>query len=144
MLGARLHVTGVTAHPTREWTVQQARNLSNELGVRMESLRFLPRDRDGEHGDDAFEAVVEADELRVIASAPRAFRMNAHCARRPTWTPRGARVCRDFAHLVISYCRALNIPARCVSGYLTDLDAPPDGAPVDLAAWMEVWLDDRS
>ncbi|MGW6442605.1 integrase core domain-containing protein [Lentzea sp. NPDC055074] len=46
----------------------------------MESLRFLPRDRDGKYGD-AFDAVFEAEELRVIATAPRTPRMNAHCER---------------------------------------------------------------
>jgi transglutaminase-like putative cysteine protease len=55
----------------------------------------------------------------------------------------GVGVCRDFAHLAISFCRALNIPARYVFGYLPDLDVPPDGAPMDFAAWMEVWLGDR-
>src|SRR5712691_11261204 len=49
-------------------------------------------------------------------------------------------VCRDFTHLAISFCRALNIPARYVFGYLPDLDVPPDPAPMDFAAWMEVWL----
>jgi putative transposase len=76
----RLHITGVTGHPTRQWTVQQARNLAADLGVRMESLRFLLRDRDGEYGD-AFAAVFEAEEVDVIKSAPRARRMNAHCER---------------------------------------------------------------
>jgi transglutaminase-like putative cysteine protease len=55
----------------------------------------------------------------------------------------GKGVCRDFAHLAISFCRALNIPARYVFGYLPDLDVPPDPAPMDFAAWMEVWLGDR-
>jgi transglutaminase-like putative cysteine protease len=49
-------------------------------------------------------------------------------------------VCRDFTHLAISFCRALNIPARYVFGYLPDLDVPPDPAPMDFAAWMEAWL----
>ena len=43
----------------------------------------------------------------------------------------------------ISFCRALNIPARYVFGYLPDMDVPPDPAPMDFAAWMEVWLGDR-
>ena len=55
----------------------------------------------------------------------------------------GCGVCRDFTHLAISFCRALNIPARYVFGYLPDLDVPPDPAPMDFAAWMEVWLGDR-
>lgn len=55
----------------------------------------------------------------------------------------GAGVCRDFAHLAISFCRALNIPARYVFGYLPDLDVPVDPAPMDFAAWMEVWLGGR-
>jgi transglutaminase-like putative cysteine protease len=52
-------------------------------------------------------------------------------------------VCRDFTHLAISFCRALNIPARYVFGYLPDIDLPPDPAPMDFAAWMEVWLGER-
>jgi len=55
----------------------------------------------------------------------------------------GRGVCRDFTHLAVSFCRALNIPARYVFGYLPDMDVPPDPAPMDFAAWMEVWLGDR-
>jgi transglutaminase-like putative cysteine protease/predicted glutamine amidotransferase len=55
----------------------------------------------------------------------------------------GKGVCRDFAHLAISFCRALNIPARYVFGYIPDLDLPIDPAPMDFAAWMEVWLGGR-
>uniref|UniRef100_UPI0006E36D79 integrase core domain-containing protein n=1 Tax=Streptomyces hirsutus TaxID=35620 RepID=UPI0006E36D79 len=76
----RLRITGVTACPTREWAVQQARNLAADLGMPMESLRFLVRDRDGKYGA-AFDAVFEAEQLEVILSAPRAPRMNAHCER---------------------------------------------------------------
>jgi hypothetical protein len=46
----------------------------------MESLCFLLRDRDGKYSQ-AFDAVVQADDLRVIKSAPQAPRMNAHCER---------------------------------------------------------------
>ncbi|TMF52858.1 MAG: transglutaminase family protein [Chloroflexi bacterium] len=52
-------------------------------------------------------------------------------------------VCRDLAHLAITFCRALNIPARYVFGYLPDIYVPPDPAPMDFAAWMEVYLGDR-
>jgi transglutaminase-like putative cysteine protease len=55
----------------------------------------------------------------------------------------GYGVCRDFTHLAIAFCRALNIPARYVFGYLPDMDVPADPAPMDFAAWMEVWLGDR-
>lgn len=55
----------------------------------------------------------------------------------------GRGVCRDYTHLAISFCRALNIPARYVFGYLPDMDVPPNPEPMDFAAWMEVWLGDR-
>ena len=55
----------------------------------------------------------------------------------------GQGVCRDFAHVAISFCRALSIPARYVFGYLPEMDVPPDPAPMDFAAWMEVYLDGR-
>jgi transglutaminase-like putative cysteine protease len=55
----------------------------------------------------------------------------------------GVGVCRDFAHVALSYTRALNIPARYVFGYLPDMDVEPDPAPMDFAAWMEVFLDGR-
>jgi transglutaminase-like putative cysteine protease len=55
----------------------------------------------------------------------------------------GYGVCRDYTHLAISFCRALNIPARYVFGYLPDLDIEPDPAPMDFAAWMQVWLGER-
>lgn len=76
----RLHITGVTTRPTQGWAVQQARNLTAGLGTRIESLHFLLRDRDGKYSE-VFDAVFEADELRVIKSAPQAPRMNAHCER---------------------------------------------------------------
>jgi transglutaminase-like putative cysteine protease len=52
-------------------------------------------------------------------------------------------VCRDLTHLAVSFCRALNIPARYVFGYLPDLYVPVNDDPMDFAAWMEVWLGDR-
>lgn len=51
-------------------------------------------------------------------------------------------VCRDFAHLSIALCRAMNIPARYASGYLGDIGVPPSGAG-DFCAWFEAFLDGR-
>ncbi len=50
-------------------------------------------------------------------------------------------VCRDFAHLGVVFCRALNIPARYVCGYLPDINVPVDPVPMDFHAWFEAFLD---
>ncbi|WP_089104138.1 integrase core domain-containing protein [Streptomyces hyaluromycini] len=76
----RLHISGVTAHPTRYWTVRQARNLAVDMDIRMEPPRFLLRDRDGKYGE-AFDGVFQAEDMEILKSAPRAPRMNAHCER---------------------------------------------------------------
>ena len=52
-------------------------------------------------------------------------------------------VCRDFAHLAITLCRCLNIPARYVTGYLGDIGVPPMDDPMDFSAWFEVYLGGR-
>ncbi len=52
-------------------------------------------------------------------------------------------VCRDFQHLAITLCRALNIPARYATGYLGDFGVPLSPTPMDFSAWFEVYLGDR-
>jgi transglutaminase-like putative cysteine protease len=52
-------------------------------------------------------------------------------------------VCRDFAHLAITFCRCLNIPARYCSGYLGDIRIAPIPGPMDFAGWFEAYLGDR-
>jgi transglutaminase-like putative cysteine protease len=52
-------------------------------------------------------------------------------------------VCRDFAHLAVTFCRCLNIPARYCTGYITDVGLPPPYPPNDFAAWIEVYLGGR-
>jgi transglutaminase-like putative cysteine protease len=49
-------------------------------------------------------------------------------------------VCRDYAHLAIAFCRALNVPARYCTGYLGDVGTSLPYPPDDFAAWMEVYL----
>jgi transglutaminase-like putative cysteine protease len=52
-------------------------------------------------------------------------------------------VCRDFQHLAITFCRALNIPARYATGYLGDIGVIVAPSPMDFSAWFEVYLGDR-
>ncbi len=52
-------------------------------------------------------------------------------------------VCRDFQHLAITFCRALNIPARYTTGYLGDIGVPAAPYPMDFSAWFEAYLEDR-
>jgi transglutaminase-like putative cysteine protease len=52
-------------------------------------------------------------------------------------------VCRDFAHLAITLCRCMNIPARYCTGYLGDIGVPPEPDPMDFSAWFEVYLGGR-
>jgi transglutaminase-like putative cysteine protease len=52
-------------------------------------------------------------------------------------------VCRDFAHLAITLCRCMNIPARYCTGYLGDIGVPPEPDPMDFSAWFEAYLGGR-
>ena len=76
----RMHLGGVTAHPTGEWTAQQARNLALSLDERFEDIKFLIRDR-GSNFTRSFDAVFEATGARILRSAVQTPRMNATCER---------------------------------------------------------------
>jgi transposase InsO family protein len=76
----RMHLGGVTAHPTGDWTAQQARNLALTLGERFEDIRFLIRDR-GSNFTVSFDAVFQAAGTRILRTAIQAPRMNAICER---------------------------------------------------------------
>ena len=49
-------------------------------------------------------------------------------------------VCRDFAHLALTFCRCMGIPARYCTGYLGDIGVPPEPEPMDFSGWHEVYL----
>jgi transglutaminase-like putative cysteine protease len=52
-------------------------------------------------------------------------------------------VCRDFAHLAVTFCRCMNVPARYCTGYLGDIGVPASDAPMDFSAWFEAYLGGR-
>jgi transposase InsO family protein len=76
----RLHLAGVSAHPTGQWAAQQARNLAMDLGDRLGTLRFLVHDRDPLF-TAAFGEVFRSEGLRIITTMPKTPRMNAICER---------------------------------------------------------------
>ncbi len=71
----------------------------------------------------------------LITSTPMTTAVDVYAA--------GGGMCRDFAHLAITFCRALNIPARYVFGYMPDIGIPGPFSPMDFHAWFEVYLGDR-
>jgi putative transposase len=133
----RVHILGVTAHPTGTWTAQQARNLLMDLGERATRFRFLIRDRDSRF--TAFDEVFAGNSTRIIKSPVRSPRANSF-AERYVGTLR--RECLD--HLLIhgerhlrrvlaEYARHYNEIGRTSRGH-NDLRCTNPGQSADVTA----------
>jgi transposase InsO family protein len=97
----RVHLAGITAHPTGAWVTQQARNLLMDLGEYAAQVRFLIRDRDSRF-TAAFDAVFTGTDIHVLRTPVRAPRANAIAER---WIGTLRRECLD--HLLIAGPRHL-------------------------------------
>jgi transglutaminase-like putative cysteine protease len=123
-------------------------NLPNEAIIFLLASRYCETDHlsnlawslfgDLEPGWNRVQKIVEYTHQRITFGYEHA---------RPTKTAyeaheEGFGVCRDYAHLAITLCRCMNIPARYCTGYMGDIGVPLAGE-MDFSAWFEVYLGDR-
>jgi transglutaminase-like putative cysteine protease len=131
------------------WSEQLAvQDLPEETLVYLLGSRYCETDRLSEAAWDLFGRTPKGWPL-VAAISEFVHRHIAfgYAWARPTKTAleafqEGRGVCRDFAHLGVAFCRAMNIPARYCTGYLGDIGVPASADPMDFSGWFEVYLSD--
>ena len=114
----RVHILGVTAHPTAAWATQLARQFTYELEDRGSQFSHLIRDR-GSRFTDAFDAVFTSIGVEIMKTAPQAPRMNAFAER---WVKTVRAECTD--RMLIVGERRLRVVLNQGDGL--DLRAPHD------------------
>jgi transglutaminase-like putative cysteine protease len=132
----------------KEALQHQVEDLPDEMLQFLLSSRYCEIDRMSQIASELFGSVPQGWQLAVAIRdwVHDHVRFDYNSAR-PTKTAldvftERVGVCRDFQHLAITLSRAMNIPARYVTGYLGDIRVP-FGGPGDFSAWYEVYLGDR-
>ena len=122
----RVHLAGITAHPTGQWVTQAARNLLLDLDAQAGRWRFLIRDRDAKF-TTAFDAVFAAAGVRILRIPPRSPRANAYAER---WVRTVRSECLDWI-LIFNHRHLKQVLTRYVAHYNAgrphrglDLDTP--------------------
>jgi transposase InsO family protein len=133
----RVHLAGITTHPTGAWVTQAARNLLMDLDEHAHRFRFLIRDRDSKF-TTAFDAVFAAAGIQALRIPPRAPKANAYAER---WVRTVRTECLDWI-LVWNRRHLEHVLDRSVTHYNTarphrgiDLNVPvaaPEPTPVSI------------
>ena len=123
-------------------------DLPNDVVVFLLGSRYCETDRMSETAWSLFEGTRPGwERVQAICDYVHNHITFDHAHARPTKTAydawvEGTGVCRDYAHLAVTFCRCMNIPARYCTGYLGDIGVPVVGE-MDFSAWFEVYLGGR-
>ena len=121
--------------------------LPDEVMVYLLGSRYCETDRLAEPAWNMFRTIAPGwDQVQAIVDFTHNHIRFDYMEARPTKTAWDAYherqgVCRDYAHLAITLCRCMNIPARYCTGYLGDMDLPAVVGDMDFSAWFEAYLD---
>ena len=124
----------------------EVQDLPEECLVFLLGSRYCETDRFGDVAWDLFgHAATGTDRIHAICDYVHRHIVFGYENARSTKTAweafnERAGVCRDYAHLAITFCRCMNIPARYCTGYLGDIGIPPQDSPMDFSAWFEAYI----
>jgi transglutaminase-like putative cysteine protease len=137
-------VPDIVAPQARQLPVEQ---LPDDVMVYLLGSRYCETDRLIETAWALFGGVAPgwAMAQAIVSFTHERIQFGYHTARptKTAWDAYNERegVCRDYAHLAITLCRCMNIPARYCTGYIGDMDLPAPVGDMDFSAWFEAYLD---